>query len=44
MNDVSINVLLVMGYHDTAKLNTTMAPPPRPVSAETLFGEERHAL
>ena len=27
MNEVSINVLLVMGYHDTAKLNTTMAPP-----------------
>jgi len=27
MSDVSINVLLVMGYHDTAKVSTTMAPP-----------------
>ncbi|MBL6935899.1 MAG: hypothetical protein ISR48_10860 [Alphaproteobacteria bacterium] len=27
MNDVSINVLLVMGYHETAKLNSTLAPP-----------------
>ncbi len=27
MNDVSINVLLVVGYHSTVKLNTAVAPP-----------------
>ncbi len=27
MNDVNINVLLVMGYHNTAKVHSTIAPP-----------------